>query len=190
MKLRLFTAVTAMCLTIVACDSAPKEEEVSSDVNIESETTSPAESKQGEEAFAPASNYKSANVTDEELMQLADLSDQFQQISQEAQMEMMVAVEEAGLQVERYTEIQQMSQNPNAEPLVSEEEILQFEQANISIDEIQSKIESKMIKILEDAGLSEQWYQNVTRELKEDGGLLSRYQQIMQERMQQQGPPQ
>lgn len=202
MKLKLLTAITAVCISLVACDNKPSgdseqsgKQAKESENTVKEQTNQPNQRNQqgNQQRVNPNISSDSATVstdyTDEELEQLADLSTTFQQMSQSSQSEMMKAVENAGLKVDRYTEIQQSQQNPSSKVEVTDEEMKKFQDANKALAKINEDMQARMVQKLDDAGLSEQWYQNITMALRQDQQLLAKYQQILQKRMPQQNQP-
>lgn len=171
MKLRSFAAIAAVCVTLAACDRAPKD---GAEVGEESiDESALIEEMNDHESLS--------EITDEELEMFADLSSQFLQINQTAQGEMMGAVEQAGMQVGRYTEIQQLLQMPDKEVDASGEELDRYNEANENIEKIQNRIQEEMIDILDGAGLSEQWYENMVMKIQADEELLAKYQKMVEE---------
>ena len=75
-------------------------------------------------------------VSDEELESFIQVVNQIQKINQESQTEMISAIEETGITVERFSEINQAEQNPQVEVEVGESEQAQYSEAMAVVQEI------------------------------------------------------
>jgi len=81
--------------------------------NTEDAAMSDAESAMAE--MPPLDSIQPAtNITDTDIEQFLDAVEAVQAVSQQAQSQMMQAVEDEGMTLERFSEIQQKLQNPDA----------------------------------------------------------------------------
>ncbi|MFP4664443.1 MAG: DUF4168 domain-containing protein [Bacteroidales bacterium] len=120
------------------------------------------------------------DVSDEELEKFSNVF----MTEQEAQQDMMAVIEEEGLNVQRFQQIQQASGNPEQESDATEEEMEQFEAAMASVQSIQPEIQKKIQDKIEEEGLTEQRYQEINMALQQDQELQKRFQDIMQKNQQ------
>ncbi|MFO8054427.1 MAG: DUF4168 domain-containing protein [Bacteroidales bacterium] len=140
---------------------------------------------------------EAADISDEELEKFVDAAMKVQEINQATQQEMMSSVEDEGMEVERYGEIQQSMQNPEAESDATDEEMEVFGLINQNLEKIQQESQTKIEeKIDEIPGMSMERYMEISQVIQNDPELQQKMQSIMQKemggQMQQQGqrPPQ
>lgn len=93
---------------------------------------------------------------------------------------MVQAVEAESLSIERFTEIQQSQQNPQANVEASEEELKHYEAGMSKIMEIQMKTQESMIGKIEASDMSVERYQQIAALLQNDPQLQQRIQKLMQ----------
>lgn len=132
----------------------------------------------GSGAFAQA--VQNEEVSDEEVEQFAGAFKQIQDINQEAQQEMISSVEEAGLDVQRYNEIQQAQQNPDQQVDASDEELEQFKAATQEMGNIQVEAQQKMQEKIKEEGLTLARYQEIGSAIQSDPGLQKKLQEYLQ----------
>jgi len=118
-------------------------------------------------------------VTDEELAAFATTLQGIQQINQDAQATMISELENQGMDVERFNEIQMASQDPNTEVELDEKEIKQFEKVATVIQEIQINTQKEMEGYIEKEGLTMQRYQEILQVVQSDPEQLQRLQELM-----------
>lgn len=120
------------------------------------------------------------DVSDNDLETFAAAFQQVQAIDQKAQQDMVKAVQDEGLSVERYNELLQNEENPEQNANPTEEEKQQFENVNIQIKGIQNKAQQSMHKKIQDEGLSIKKYQEIAYAIQNSPELQERLQQFMQ----------
>ncbi|MFO7827215.1 MAG: DUF4168 domain-containing protein [Bacteroidales bacterium] len=120
------------------------------------------------------------DVSDDELKTFASAFKQVQAIDQKAQQDMVKAVQDEGLSVQRYNELLQNEENPEQNANPTEEEKQQFKKINISIEGIQMKAQESMHKKIQDEGLSIKRYQEIAFAVQNSPELQERLQQYMQ----------
>lgn len=186
MLLRKVAAIALISFGLSACDNGS-----TTDQSSEGETTSTPQEQQQQAQPAQQqqqpgqmpqgqSQTEVPNISDEELKQFAAIAQELQVINQASQQEMMAAIEAEGMKVDRYTQIQQAQQNPSQESDATAEEMKTFEAANKKLQEVQMGAQEKMTKKLEDAGLSEEWYQQTAMAIQSNQELMMRFQQLQQ----------
>lgn len=119
-------------------------------------------------------------VSDAELEVFVGVYQELQVINDAAQNEMVQAVEAESLSIERFTEIQQSQQNPQANVEASEEELKHYEAGMSKIMEIQMKTQESMIGKIEASDMSVERYQQIAALLQNDPQLQQRIQKLMQ----------
>lgn len=120
-------------------------------------------------------------VSDTELTQFADAYVQVQQQNQEAQMAMVKLIENEGLEVERFSMIQQASMDPSQPVDATEEEIQKHDAVIEKIEELQPDFEKRAIESIESTGISFERFQTLAAAIQQDQSLQERLQNILME---------
>jgi len=122
-----------------------------------------------------------SQVSSEELQKFAKSVKQLQVIEREADQEMIQAVQRRGLSGERFVEIYQAQQNPQAKPgkEVTSQERQQFEQAVKQVGDIQQKTELKMQQAIQSEGLEPVRFRQILAVVQRDPDLQRRVQQLL-----------
>jgi hypothetical protein len=120
-------------------------------------------------------------VSDGEIEQFALAFVEIQNIEQKLQPEMVQAVEEEGIEVQRFNEIMNAQQDPNQEVDASEDELKKFAAANREIEDIQNRAQREMLGKIDEAGLTVERYQEIMNALQNDPELQQKLQQIVQQ---------
>lgn len=122
------------------------------------------------------------DVSDKELGQFADAYVKVQMQNQEAQQQMMTVIEEEGLKVERFSEIQEAEMDPNKTSDASAEEKKMHASAMAKIEEMQPALEKKAVEGIESTGITIERYQSLAAVIQNEKSLQQRLQTIMVER--------
>lgn len=121
------------------------------------------------------------NISDEELQQFVMVSQKLQAINQEAQQSMIQAVQDAGLEVERYSEIYQAIQDPNKEANPTEKEKELFAAASNQFQKIQVDAQQQMQEMLKTEGLTQNRFQEISTALQSDPELQQKIEALQQQ---------
>ena len=127
-----------------------------------------------------AQTEQKEEISDQELKQFASALQQIQVINQQAQQAMVKAVEEKGLEVERYNEIQQAQQDLNQEAEATEKELKQYETATQELEKIQVQIQQQMQAKIVEEGLTVNRYQEIAAVIQNDPELHQKLQEYLQ----------
>ncbi|MFW5658087.1 MAG: DUF4168 domain-containing protein [Bacteroidota bacterium] len=119
-------------------------------------------------------------VSDKELQQFASVAQHLQGINQQAQQEMVAALEKEGLKVERFNELQQAENNQNQVTDATDKELKQYEVATRELEKIQGESQQKMQEKIKDEGLTENRYQEIYMALQNDPELQEKFQALQQ----------
>ncbi len=119
-------------------------------------------------------------VSTDDLGKFAAAFQQVQAVNQSSQNEMVKVVEENGLTVQRYNELQQAQQAPDKKVEATEEELASFGSAVENLQTIQVKVQQKMEQKITETGLSVDRYQEIAMALQSDPELQQRFQEQMQ----------
>ncbi len=115
-------------------------------------------------------------VSDKEIKTFASAFQQVQALDQKAQQDMVKAVQDEGLSVQRFNEMLQSEEDPNQEANPTEEEKQQYENVNKQIAVIQQKTQQSMQKKIQDEGLSIQRYQEIAFAIQNSPELQEKFQ--------------
>jgi len=118
-------------------------------------------------------------VTDEELNNFADAFQEVQMENQKVQQEMMTMIQENGLDVNRFQEIQKSQMDPNSTAEVTEKEMTAFKTVMSKIEKMQPELQAQMAEIIKKKGLSMERYQEVGAAIQADAGLQQKMQTMM-----------
>ncbi len=131
----------------------------------------------------PPEQQEIPEVTDQELRVFIDASLKAQQIQTEAQMEMISIVEDEGLDVATYNRILEgMRMEQSAEEMdVTDSQLEKFSAASDQIEEIEEKMEERLITAIEDEGMKLERYQMVFTAIQMNPELQQKMQQMVQE---------
>jgi len=121
------------------------------------------------------------DVSDGEINQFASVFVELQSMNQGVQQEMMSAVEEEGIEVQRFNQIMQAQQDPNREVDANEEELQNFAKASQAVEQIQAKVQKEMEKVITKNDLTVQRYQQIMMAVRTDTELQQRLQQKIQQ---------
>lgn len=115
-------------------------------------------------------------ISEAEVEQFATALQDIQMISQGVQQDMVQAVEDADLTVEKFTAMQQAQQNPEQEMDASEEDQKKFATAMQAMQKIQMDSQMKMQKAISDSGMTVERYQQIAGQAQQDMELQQRIQ--------------
>ena len=119
-------------------------------------------------------------VSDKEIKTFASAFQQVQALDQKAQQDMVKAVQDEGLSVERYNEMLQSEEDPTKDAKPTDEEKSQFENINQKIGAIQQKAQQSMQNKIQDEGLTVKRYQEIAFAIQNSPALQEKLQQHMQ----------
>lgn len=128
----------------------------------------------------PQQQSSSLEVTDEELKAFIEVVNTVQGINQASQAEMVSAVEENGMTVERFSSIAQSQQNPESNLEVGSEEMKLYEETLALVEKIQIEARSEMEAAINESPLTMERYQEIAMAAQSDMELQKRLQALMQ----------
>ncbi len=146
--------------------------------NTQLEQASPTEQEQ---SSAP-SQQQGGEVTDKELQQFVAASQYVQAVNQQIQQTMVATIEEEGLGIQRYNEIQQAQQDPNQDANATDQELKQFETATQELQKIQVQAQQQLQEKLNEEGLTENRFQEIGRSLQRDPELQEKFRAIQEQK--------
>lgn len=119
-------------------------------------------------------------VSDSELANFAEAYKEVQDISQKSQNEMVKAIQEGGLDLERYNAIARAQQSGDKDLDVSAEEIEKLKTINEQLIAIDTETNKKLQKELSDSNLTQERYQEIIKLLQNDEQLQIKFRELMQ----------
>lgn len=119
-------------------------------------------------------------VTDNELKQFVAIVQQIQSINQESQQQMIKVVEDKGLNVERFNEIAQATQDPNKENDASDEEMKKFTDISTTIEKMYAGVQKKIEDNIKTEGLTLERYQEIGTAIQTKPELQERIQKFIE----------
>lgn len=122
-----------------------------------------------------------AEISDNELGKFADAYINIQMQNQEAQQEMIAIIENEGLKIERFSEIEQSSMDPNKKVDATDAEMKMHANATAKIDKMQPEMEKKAKEGIESKGLTFERFQELAAVIQQDQSLQQRLQNILME---------
>src|SRR5690554_345282 len=124
------------------------------------------------------------DISDVQLAQFADAYINMQKENQTAQSQVMTMIEEEGLEVERFSEIQQAASDPSLESNATPEEVKKHATVMAKIEAMQDHFEERAIAGIEASGITMEEYQAIATALQQDQTLVTKLQAILMEKTQ------
>lgn len=181
-----FKYLGSIVLSLLIMSACQQGNDVSNEEQDMEETQQPQDQQQ---MPGQPPQQQTTDVSDAELQQFASVAEQIQVMNQEAQQKMVGAVEGEGLEVERFSEIQQAQQMPDQEVDATDEEMEKYNAALEELEEIQVQAQQDMQEKIQDEGMSEERYQEIGMALQSDPELQAKFQAMQQQGQPQQGQP-
>lgn len=128
----------------------------------------------------PQQQQQQVEVSDSELQKFANAFQGIRMINQEAQEQMLAVVEEEGMEVQRFNEIQQAVMNPAVEVEATEEELEQHKEITSELEELQDGFQSKMEQVITEQDLTLERYGQIAQGLQSSPELQERLRAIFQ----------
>lgn len=180
MNFKLFALLAFFLPLAISCqqNADTSEDPDSQESQTEQEAQAPEQSQPAPNARQSATEVK--EVSDKELQQFMTAFQEMQTFSRQIQQEMVAAVQEQGLEAQRYSEIQQAQQNPEADSDITAEELEMFQSASQAVQKIQSEAQEQMEENISDAGLTQRRYQEISMMLQSDPQLQQKAQSMQQ----------
>jgi len=125
----------------------------------------------------------SADVTDEEIDNVVQTIMDLTPIQQEAERKMEEAVEEGGINVERFRQIIATMQNPQMAggSDITDEEMQTLQSLQPALMQIQTEAQQEIVAKIEENGFTTQRYQNIMMGAQQDSELRNRIETLLEE---------
>ncbi len=126
---------------------------------------------------------QNVDVSDQELQKFSNALEKVNTIQQNAQKEMVVAVNDAGLDVQTYNTAVKQMRNAQApgEVELSEEKINKVQKASKNVQSIQEQMQQDVKNAIEEEDMKRQRFQQILQAMRTDPSLKQRMQKIQSE---------
>jgi len=118
-------------------------------------------------------------VSDEDLETFVVIYKEVQTENQKVQQKMVGTIQEEGMDVNRYNEINQANADPNVEVDATEEELDAFDKVTKKVEKIQKDFQTEVKEMIESEGMTLQEYQEVYAALQKDKSLQEKFGELM-----------
>lgn len=141
----------------------------------------------GQESIQGQMNQANIEVSDAEVKKFVDAVRKVQNINRGAQQEMSKAVQDEGMNVKRFQEIQKSQQSQQqGQANATDAEMEKYRNIMKKMQKVQSGMQEDMKKAIKDAGLSMQRYQQIAKAARNDSTLMKKIQTEMRSSLQKQ----
>ncbi len=124
------------------------------------------------------------NFSDEEYEQFVQINTEVIPVQQEAQGKMIKAIEDKGLEVERFQQLAQAQQTGGLQDASDDaEEIAKFNEAGQEVMEMQKGIQEKVQEVIEDNGLGVQKFQEMSMAYNQSEKVRAKVDEMISEKM-------
>jgi len=120
------------------------------------------------------------DISNEELQKFANAFQKIQVENQKIQQKMIAEIQEEGMEVQRFSEIQQAQQNPEQEAEMTTEEEKAIENLMPKLQTIQQESQTVMQEKIKSAGLTMNRYQEIAQMIQQNPELQQKLQSMMQ----------
>ena len=121
------------------------------------------------------------DVSDKEMERFVKVSDELQVVQQKAQKKMMSAIQENGLDVQRYSEIEQANRT-GQEVDMTDKEKAAYEKTSKVVQSEQMKIQQEAQKLLQEHDFEQQRYMKISQALRSDQELMKKYRKMKEQK--------
>lgn len=118
--------------------------------------------------------------SDETIQKFADAYIDVRNENMTFQLNMVSAIEDAGLTNDEFTDIHEMMKNPNAKNKVTEAQKRKYNQALKNIQNLNKDIQETMERLIEQNGLKLETYQAITKASMNNKTLKEKIQKLIQ----------
>lgn len=120
-----------------------------------------------------------ASVSDADLQKFADAYQSVMQANQQVQQKMVAAIQEEGMEPERFNEIYEAKMDPEKEVDASEDEMKMHTAAMGKIEEMQGGVQKMMEDKIKEKGLTMEKYEKIGAQLQQSPELQQKMQAMM-----------
>jgi len=184
MNFKLLSSLFLSLFLLVGCGQNGEGDDSAQNETTEENAQGTAPSS--EQAMSGTAPGGDVDVSNDELERFVALSQELQMMSQEVQQDMISAVEEEGLDLQRFSEMDKADRNPKEELEGTPQELASYEAASERLNTMQTEARDEMQSKLEARGFTEQRLQEINIALQRDTALQKRFRSMQQAAMQEQ----
>lgn len=120
------------------------------------------------------------DVSDKELEKFVNAVEEVQKLQKSSQEKMVNAIEDEGLDANRFVQINnlQMNQQVDSSDKVSEKEMKSYNKAKKKVDKMQKEMQDKQVKAIESQGIDVERYVEIARAAQADPELRQKIQKM------------
>lgn len=167
------TAILILSFLTACNETANKKQE-----DNKAGSTGEEQSRQTEQQHDSAAFRDTAiKVSKEELQQFLTIQPGIDSIIQESKVSMMKTLEKANLNIERFNEIRAVAEDPSTNNDVSRADLENFKTVYKELEEIKRQTDENLAESLEQAGLTNERYKEISDALKNNPDLQERVQE-------------
>lgn len=122
---------------------------------------------------------KKIDVKDSEVQEFANVYQKVMKKNDEAQQKIVGAIEKEGMSVERYQELRNAENDPNAEVKLKDDEKKQKEDIDQKIEQMVPQLQKEQTDIIKNSKLSKDRYDEISLALRSDKDLQQRIQKVL-----------
>ena len=168
MKFIYFGAAFLMCFFITGCqETAYKSQEDSKGVSSGHEESGTP----GQQNDSAAFRDTAVNVSEEELQKFLAIQPGIDSIRSASKEKMLISLEKANLDIERFNEVRMVAEDPSTNNDVSRADLENFKTVYKELEEIKRETDKNIAESLEQAGLTKERYEEISDALKTNPGL-------------------
>jgi hypothetical protein len=108
------------------------------------------------------------DFNDQELQQFASAAEKVMVIQQETEQKMIEAIEGENLEIDKFNEILRSQQDQEVESTATEDEMNSFNNAAEKIIQIQTAVQTDMMRVIQEEGLEPQKYEQILMAYQSD----------------------
>lgn len=127
----------------------------------------------------PQQEQAQNDFNDQELQQFASAAEKVMVIQQETEQKMIQAIEDENLEIDKFNEILKSQQDDTVETTASEDEMQSFNNAAEKIIQIQTAVQSDMMRVIQEEGLEPQKYEQILMAYQSDPEMKARVDAIL-----------
>ncbi len=120
---------------------------------------------------------KDIDVSEKEMQRFVKASDELQVMQQDAQKKMMKTIEDNGMDVKRYSEIERATRSGQDVDMSKKEEQA-YQKTTTAVQQEQMKLQKEAVEILEKHDFERQRFMEISQALRTDKELLEEYKEI------------
>lgn len=131
----------------------------------------------GQQYQMPSQQQQDIDVSKKEMKRFVDASVELQTVQQDAQKRMMKAIQDNGMDVQRFSEIEQATRSGKEVDMSAKEEKA-YEKTSATVQQEQMKIQQEALNIIKEHDFDRQRFMQISQALRSDKELVEQYKEI------------